>query len=272
MTEITFSIAQDVEQRELQEDFCGYRFSNKLEILQGKGQISGAAELPFMAVLCDGMGGHSLGEIASKIAGKSFLVSTLAAFDGNHPPSQFKDIIVQISKNIRDHIAANHAFEGMGTALIGIKIYNYMLKWISIGDSHLYLVRQNNLSKLNADHSMKPLIDAMVNKSILTETEAKVHPDRNALRSALIGDELSLISIQVDGFLLKRGDLIILALDGVDALSIDRLANIIKFWKRFGLSYLAKKIIAAVLKMKHGHQDNVSLFVIKFYFHFFVFT
>ena len=263
MSDVVFSLAQDIGMRDLQEDFCGYRFSNKMEILQGRGQISGSASLPFMAVLCDGMGGHASGEIASKIAGESFLISTLAAFDDDDASAQFNDIIFHINKSICDHIQSNYQLAGMGTTFIGLKITNNTLKWISVGDSHLFLYRDNKLHKINEDHSMKPLISAMVDKGIITALEAETHPERNALRSALTGDELKLIDIQSNGIPLLKDDIILLASDGIDSMPLKNLERTIKFWKLFGLTKMVKKIISSVLNMKIEHQDNVSLFAIK---------
>ncbi len=61
------------------------------------------------------------------------------------------------------------------------------MEWISVGDSPLFLFREGTLHRLNADHSLSPLIDARADRGEITREEAENHPDRHTLQAALLG-------------------------------------------------------------------------------------
>ena len=81
----------------------------------------------------------------------------------------------------------------MGCTLIGAAFGPEGLDWISVGDSPLYLVRKGKIVRLNEDHSLAPEIDRMAEMGRMSEEQAKAHPRRHVLRSALIGAEIDLI-------------------------------------------------------------------------------
>lgn len=219
-----------------------------------------------LIAICDGMGGHAAGEIASEIVSKNFINFFKEYFFKNNSVADSLKISCSLSNQVlSDMINVEPDLYGMGTTLIGAIVSQYTLNWISIGDSHLYLFRDGKLSKLNQDHSMVPVIDAMVARGLLSIEEALVHPDRNALRSVINGENISLIDVGIENFKLLKGDTLVFATDGIDVLTHNRLVKILKgyFWniKR----NIAKRIKVDIENLNLKNNDNATICVVNVY-------
>ena len=115
--------------------------------------------------------------------------------------------------------------EGMGCTLCGVSLTEAGIEWISVGDSPMWLARNGKLQRLNADHSMAPILAKQVELGELTEEEAKRHPQRNALRSAVIGDKMQHVDASKRPMKFRKGDRLVLASDGLETLSVDEIAG-----------------------------------------------
>jgi len=146
--------------------------------------------------------------------------------------------------------------------LIGAYIDKNGLQWISVGDSPLFLFRNGKLSRLNADHSMAPLISESLSQGKITKDEAQNHPNRHALRSAVMGDELPLIDAPNSPIALFKGDVVILASDGLLTLSMKEIELIISRNLGGQAETLAQLLLSAVEAKKLPRQDNTSVQVI----------
>ena len=125
------------------------------------------------------------------------------------------------------------------------------VRWISVGDSPLFLVSDGRIERLNADHSMAPQIDAMVARGMLTAEEAAHHPGRHTLREAVMGDPLTLIDEgQPHG---SAPDVrLLLCSDGVQSAR--------RGGHRGGQrAKPVQALIDAVLALRAPHQDNVTV-------------
>lgn len=214
-----------------------------------------------LMVLCDGMGGHEGGDRASQIVGEAFV----AAFsEAGHRQA---DGIVALLDEALDasHQAIIRAVDDtvgpadMGTTLVAAFSDATDLHWLSVGDSHLYLYRDGKLSKLNADHSMAAVLDQLVATGRLTPDEARNDPNRNALRSSVSSDHISLVDAGSKLGFLKRGDRILLASDGLDTLPVSRVAEIIHRYRRRPPSLVVDKLLQEVEDADNPHQDNTTL-------------
>ena len=150
----------------------------------------------------------------------------------------------------------------MGTTLLGVRITDSRLAWVSVGDSSLYLYREGLIERLNQDHSMRPVIQQMVMTGMISESEAAYHPDRHALRSALCGDELSLIDIGEPPMILRKGDIIVLASDGIETLPRTVIQRIVGSSSLAAPAAIARRLVAACIKAGGNGQDNTTVAVI----------
>jgi len=261
---VDFAVAQGLGGRANQEDFCAVVAGGR-SIDSDMEPASGRTETGLTAVLCDGMGGHNAGEVASKLAATIFLeyAAPPKASPAATSDAGLVDACIQANRAIGDRIAGNPSLDGMGTTLLGIRVSRSGLTWVSVGDSALYLYRDGELMQLNADHSMRPIIAQMVTKGMMTAEEAANHPDRNALRSALSGDPLSLIDDGTMPMNLKKGDVILTASDGIETLSALSLRRFLKprfFWRP---ARAARLIVSACLKAGGKTQDNTTIILMK---------
>ena len=257
-----YAAAQHVGKRELQEDFCGLRHGDTLTLMQGSVPVEGEVKDALCCVLADGMGGHEAGEIASRLVGEGFLVSTVCSGTPENAAAFLPRCASSLNSQLRAFVEQNPDCDGMGTTLVGARIDKQVLRWVSVGDSHLYLLRGSGLHKLNDDHSMKPAIDAMVEQGIISQDEADDHPDRNALRSAIMGHELSLVDFEANGVKLQRGDIVLLASDGLDTLSDAVVTKLMRRWKMLHPKWLVSALLRSVKAAKSTVQDNVSVIAI----------
>src|SRR5437868_304933 len=139
-----------------------------------------------LAVVADGMGGHAGGAIASKLAVDAFVH---ALEQGGGLADGLQDANAAVGKGAVD----KPDLAGMGATLVAAEVRGDEVRWISVGDSPLFLVSAGKLERLNADHSMAPQIDEMLKRGLLTEEEAASHPARHTLREAVMGEPLTLI-------------------------------------------------------------------------------
>ncbi|TMJ26932.1 MAG: hypothetical protein E6G95_12425 [Alphaproteobacteria bacterium] len=123
------------------------------------------------------------------------------------------------------------------------------VRWISVGDSPLYLVARGALGRLNADHSMVPQIDALVARGIISPEEAARHPGRHTLREAVMGQSLTLIDEGRRG--LDPGDRLLVCSDGIQTLDA---AGIVRH-----AAEPVQALIDSVLEAKAPAQDNVTV-------------
>ncbi|MDJ0629683.1 MAG: protein phosphatase 2C domain-containing protein [Rhodobacter sp.] len=221
-----------------------------------------------LVVLADGMGGHTAGEIASKIAvtevySELKLLSSDLVGDGSNMPNVLRRAVESANECLRGHSEAHPAMAGMGTTLVAIVQISDALHWISIGDSLLLLFRHGKLRRLNADHSLAPQIDLMVKKGELQQEVAAKHPQRNCLTSAMTGEPIPRIDCPHTPLRLLPDDVIIVSSDGLQALPDDSIARVLAERSEATSNQIAKALLNAVIERDDPEQDNLACAVAK---------
>lgn len=214
-----------------------------------------------LAVLSDGMGGHAAGDVASKLAVETFIESFLSSNEAEH--FRFGAALALANAAINRSVERNPDQEGMGCTLLSVFIKGDELQWVSVGDSPLFLFRSGKIIRLNADHSMTPVIEKALKDGRLTQNEAESHPNRHALRSALTGGELELVDLSESPFRLKTGDLLIVASDGLLTLTENMIQSQLRSISHMSSEDIAKSLIKSVLDQRHPRQDNITIQIIK---------
>ena len=238
--------------REYQEDSVIADFSN-------------GSELGFV-VLADGMGGHAAGDVASKIVvTEVFTELTFLRAEMARKPDQICQALhaaaMQANQSLKEHVTDNPETKGMGATLLSTIIQNGKLNWISIGDSPLFLFRDNALVQLNEDHSMARTIDIMVETGMLSAEDGANHPDRNVITSALLGEKVPEIDCPGQPFQLQAGDTLIAASDGLQYLSNAQIEKVLKERPFNNSSEIADFLIAALQSLEDPDLDNISMSV-----------
>ncbi len=163
-------------------------------------------------IVCDGMGGHAAGDVASRIA-----CSTIAAALVDNQFDDPRELIFRALESAHQRVlaaaeASGHA--GMGTTAVVALIRTGALFLGHVGDSRAYLVRSGKVSQLTRDQTK---VQAMVDQGLLSDQEAKSHPDAGVLAQA-IGQPRGLLPFVTPddgGIVLLPGDVLLLCSDGV---------------------------------------------------------
>jgi serine/threonine protein phosphatase PrpC len=176
-------------------------------------------------LVCDGIGGHHGGEIASRIAVDTItteladLFASADASSNNNDPSASLSLLRQkihaavtkANSEIRQYAQnqANQASD-LGTTVTLVAIYDNIAYILNAGDGRVYGWRAGRLSQITQDHS---LAAALAKEGLIDETEVVHHPQNHIIFRALGIDEV----IEVDAFnwTLQEGDKLLLCSDGL---------------------------------------------------------
>jgi protein phosphatase len=201
------------------------------------------ADGTLLAVVADGMGGHAGGAVASKLVVDAVLRSVEAK--GRSLAEGLEDA----NEAVKAGVALKPSLAGMGATLLAALVGGDEVRWISVGDSPLYLVANGKLERLNADHSFAPQIDAMAERGMITAEEAANHPGRHTLRDAVMGQPSSLVD---EGRRwLAAGATLLLCTDGMESLAHERIAA--------AAGQSVDHLLEQVRAVGKPHQDNVTI-------------
>ena len=210
-----------------------------------------------LLVLADGMGGHVAGATASALAVRRF-VEAFEELDGT-VAQRLRFALDASNDEIRTAVTANPEWDGMGCTLVGVSITAAGLQWVSVGDSPLWVYHKGKLERLNADHSMAPVIANLVEAGHLTPEEAASDKRKNALRSAVMGDEMELVDLKAEPIKIKSNARILLASDGVDTLEADEITAILMKYDNESAREAVAALIAGVEAKAKPGQDNTTV-------------
>jgi len=162
-------------------------------------------------IVCDGMGGHNSGEVAS-----AKCIETLKEFIAlnSNTSTDYKELLSDAVKSANSIIykmsQGKPALRKMGTTVVVLIIKDgiYYAAWS--GDSRIYLFRKDKLTRLTKDHSK---VQMLIDSGITTEEMAWNHPDKNIILSA-VGISDKIVPGIISGSI-KDGDLFLLCSDGI---------------------------------------------------------
>ena len=217
-----------------------------------------AEEDRLLLVLADGMGGHAGGAEASRTVVEAFQDAFHHAADSIE--DRFNAGVSAANGAVKEKQEADPNLSEMGATLVAAVVIGPALYWVSVGDSLLWVFRDGRLHRLNADHSMRPLLQDLVDLGRMTEEEALHDPRANQLRSVIYGDAVPLIDMNADGFALERGDLVVLASDGLETLPDEALVEVIEA-SADDAEGVVQALLDAITKAERQGQDNTTVLV-----------
>lgn len=143
-----------------------------------------------LLVVCDGMGGHQAGEIASKRAVAAFsdyvACSPCLSDDPAIQMSEVRHTMIAASKSANNMILRmSRDFEelaGMGTTLVAGLVFHDTLYCVNIGDSRLYIITKGKVTQVTHDHSF---VQYLLDYGKITPEEARNYPRKNVITQAV---------------------------------------------------------------------------------------
>lgn len=211
-----------------------------------------------LLLLADGMGGHVGGATASKLALQAFSETFQAMPSGASARDRLSRSLEAASEALAKATQRSPELQGMGCTLVGALVGADKVEWVSVGDSPLWLIRNGALHRLNEDHSMRPVLEAMADAGEMTREEALRDKRRNALRSALDSSAPRLIDLNVDGYLLQAGDMLLLASDGVESLNDGEIVDLLESNRDKPTARRLDMLLDAVIDLHRPGQDNAT--------------
>jgi PPM family protein phosphatase len=223
-----------------------------------------SSALRAFAVLCDGMGGHNAGEVASRLAVEIFKekVQAFAARPDvqSLPPAEIepeiREWIAEVNREIYQRGKASAEQKGMGTTLaFAMVLADDRLVVANVGDSRVFLVSGLSVRQLSVDHTaLAEQRRALGSDSVAPEDDAS-NPFAHALTRSL-GQEKKVVPDVRSDVTLGPGDVVILTTDGVtDVLEAERFLTALE--TTGSLQEAADEIYR--LAFEAGSKDNVSV-------------
>jgi PPM family protein phosphatase len=164
---------------------------------------------PHLLAVCDGMGGHAAGDIASSLA-----LGRLVALDGEghgtEAPTLLEQAIAAANDDLRQRVLTEPTLHGMGTTTTALILHGDRIGLAHIGDSRCYLLRQGKLIPLTRDHTF---VQSLVDDGKITIEEAERHPQRSVITRVLTGDPHDTADLSVRET--EVGDRYLLCSDGL---------------------------------------------------------
>ena len=219
--------------------------------------------------VCDGMGGHNAGEVASKMA-----IETISAFversavekEITWPWGLDANVSFEANRlktairlaNARVYQAADNREEltGMGTTVVAVLVSPGLVTIGSAGDSRCYRVRDGELSQLTRDDSW---VSAALGEGILNSDDVEHHPLRNVITKAVGARDT--IDLDVVEHELKPGDLLMLCSDGLHGMINDQEIKRLLVPVPESLEEASARLIDAANEA--GGRDNVSVVLLR---------
>jgi len=223
-------------------------------------------EEPHLFIVCDGMGGHAGGEVASELAARTVLDAVMAQRDlftrATDRPEDRERIAAVVRKAVEDashtvfaRATSEHGKAGMGTTLTMLLVVGARGVMAHVGDSRLFMVRDGKLHQLSEDHSY---VAEMVKRGMLTPERAKDGPYSNVITRA-VGIQAS---VQVDllPFDVLAGDTYLLCSDGLHRYFEDE-SELVRLLSNDNVETLPAQLIA--LANERGGKDNITAVVVR---------
>lgn len=204
-------------------------------------------------IVCDGMGGHNAGEVASALAKDTIINSIETSLDEHDSISSLELAVSQANEKIFALSQTDIRLNGMGTTVTAALSFQGKLYVAHVGDSSLFRIAHQQIEKITKDHS---LVQELVDSGDLNQEDAKHHPNKNIITRA-VGTKNKVI---VDTFVLDttKEDIFVLCTDGLtDYISDDEILTVI-----VGQEDKRKAVVELKdLAIERGGKDNITLVI-----------
>ncbi len=134
-----------------------------------------------LSILCDGIGGDSGGELASRIALKSALYF-FNSYEGNNYLERIKLTVEESNNFVLGHSSNTLPLKNMATTFEILFLKDNFVYWGHIGDSRIYHLKCKRLNQITKDHSM---VQKLLDEGYISHKQAENHPQKNVIIKAL---------------------------------------------------------------------------------------
>lgn len=204
-------------------------------------------------LVCDGMGGHAAGQIASELTSKTF-IDVFLHHPADNPAEAMESAVMAANRFVLDNARAYPGRRGMGTTLSGLVVIQNEAWIVHVGDSRVYRLRGGELTMLTHDHTF---VEESVRMGSMTREEAENHPYKHVLTRAIGVDEP--FRPDVERFDVQAGDLYLLCSDGlINHVPDEKIHELLSAGAP---SDMAWKLVGHALQ--EGGSDNTTVLIVR---------
>lgn len=209
-----------------------------------------------IAIVCDGMGGHRAGEIASRVVMDQFVncFDSIPPFDNVDELKKWvNETIYEADAIVKRMAKQNVEHHGMGTTIVVAILMDNVIYISHVGDSRAYVLKNDQLMQLTKDHT---LVNALVDRGAISEEEAVNHSQKNVLTQAIGADtELTPSFIELE----FADSLLLLCSDGLyNCLNDEIIKEILKMNIK-----VSQKVTELIDRAnENGGRDNIGVAII----------
>ena len=205
-------------------------------------------------IVCDGMGGHAAGQVASDIAIRTIVHSIKT---GDPPPAPGQDPLVAAMRAanaaVYQRAQMDPACHGMGTTGVALRFEENLVHIAHCGDSRCYLLRHGQLQQLTRDHSLRNLYQDR------PDLIGQLGPATSNVIIRAVGLDAA-VEIEHNTIAIEHGDLYLLCCDGLSDLVDDWMIREI-VTSGESLESMADNLIRAA--NNNGGTDNITVVLVQ---------
>jgi protein phosphatase len=209
-------------------------------------------------VVCDGLGGHEAGEVASRLAVQTVLGSWSEGSPG--APHQALRAAARAANLAVYDESLTPSHRGMATTLVTLTLAGREAIIAHVGDSRAYLVRDGQCQQLTADHSR---VGEMLRLGLLSPEQAANHPGRSVLTRTVGSDPI--VQVDLSHHPIQAGDTFLLCSDGLwDSVSRAEMAELCEAVGSSSVPTVVQVADGLVdVAVKRGAPDNVTVCLVR---------
>ena len=209
--------------------------------------------MPLLAAVADGMGGHSAGDIASRLAIETLDFCTREISD--NPQNELAEAFYMANDKVLSESRADREKRGMGSTMVAALFFGDHFITANVGDSRLYMINTDGIHQVTYDHSY---VQELLRAGVITKEKARTHPNRNFI-TRCIG---SALDFEPDVFYTpwKLGDTVLLCSDGLcGAVEDEEILSLVLSFD--DLDAACRKLTDTALK--RGSTDNITVVLVR---------
>ncbi len=209
------------------------------------------------AVVCDGMGGVSGGQVASEICVNEVSARIEKGYHQGMSMKSVKNLLVSAitAANIKVYETAeeNPEYLGMGTTVVALVVLNGFAAISHVGDSRAYFI-SDDIKQITKDHSV---VQYLIDLGRITPEQAKTHPDRNVITRA-VGVSLD-VDVDVEIIPINQNEIVLICTDGLyEYVSCDEMFDIVK-----NKDYDEPAKVLLDMANNAGGKDNITVVTVE---------
>jgi protein phosphatase len=210
-------------------------------------------------VICDGMGGHVGGQVASQTA-----IAAIREFMLNHvftdPREAIHNSIITANEAILKRVQAQPELNGMGSTCVMLVVTSDgKVYYGHIGDSRIYIVANHQITQLTKDHSY---VQTLVDSGQISKEQAENHPRKNEITNALGIPGMQAPTLCNEPIEPEAGNCFVLCSDGLSGMVDDPYIEHIVSKHEINIQQRTMKLVQ--MANEAGGKDNITVQLVEF--------